>query len=432
MSKNDFRSQFKATPVKKLKKFVDEDDAMMGGNSNEYLNLEDGKTIKIRIFPAHPGQDGFYVKRKCYWMSFAGKDGELHRGTVLDSVAHGGTKYDLVQEYVKFAKKMYANDAAKIDVLIGTGPKSNSLNPQYSWMCYADRVQDDQELRAKLWEFKKMVRDQLNKLTFSEDEDDAIEVDPFTDVDEGVPVLVKYLKNPNKKKGENFYDVSFPKKTTPRPLTDAELEYFANLKPLSEVVPTYSMADFERALEGLQNFDEENDFGLFDDDDWLEIVEKVKAQYDSDASDDDEDEPKKKTVKKIVKNAEPEEDDDQDDEDEKPTKKSKNTEPEEDEDNSDDEGDDEDEAEEESDNDDQFADMDRTDLKKFIKAESLDITVKKSMSDDDIREAIREAMNAQSADDEDADEDADDEDDSDDQPKAKVSLDDIRKKLKKG
>lgn len=430
MSKNDFRSQFKATSVKKLKKSVDEDDAMMGGQSNEYLNLEDGKTIKIRIFPAHPGQDGFYVKRKCYWMSFPGNDGELHRGTVLDSVAHGGTKYDLVQEYIKAAKKKYGNDAAKMEALIGTGPKSNSLNPQYSWMCYADRVQDDQELRAKLWEFKKMVRDQLNKLTFSEDEDDAIEVDPFTDVDEGVPVLVKYLKNPNKKKGENYYDVSFPKKQTARPLTDSELEYFANLKPLSEVVPTYGMSDFERALEGLQNFDEENDFGLFDDEDWLEVVEKVKAQYD--ASDDEDDEPKKKTVKKVVKKAEPEDDDDQDDDDdEKPAKPAKKAEPEPEEDDSDEESEDEDD--EDADDDDQFADMDRTALKKYIKAESLDITVKKSMSDDDIREAIREAVNAQPAEaEEDADDDDDDAEEAEEQPKAKVSLDDIRKKLKKG
>ncbi len=428
MSKNDFRSQFKATSVKKLKKFVDEDDAIMGGNSNEYLNLEDGKTIKIRIFPAHPGQEGFYVKRKCYWMSFPGNDGELHRGTVLDSIAHGNTKYDLVQEYVKFAKKMYSNDVAKMDALIGTGPKSNSLNPQYSWLCYADRVLEDTELRAKIWEFKKMVRDQLNKLTFSEDEDDAIEVDPFTDVDEGVPVLVKYLKNPNKKKGENYYDVSFPKKQTPRPLTDEELEYFANLKPLSEVVPTYSMSDFERALEGLQNFDEENDFDLFDDENWLEIVEKVKAQYDA-ADSDEDDQPKKKTVKKVAKKSEPEEDDSDDDDTEEQTAEpeEQTAEPEEDEDDSDDEG------EEDAEEDDQFTDMDRTALKKYIKSESLDITVKKSMTDDDIREAIRAIVNAGDSEEEDGDDDADEDDGAEEeQPKARVSLDDIRKKLKKG
>ena len=107
----------------------------------------------------------------------------------------------MVEEYVNYAKKKWAKDADKLEALVGTGMNSNSLNPQYSWLCYADKVSGDDQLRPKLWEFKKMVRDLLNKLAFSEDEDDVIEVDPFTDVDEGLPVMVKYMKNPNKKKG---------------------------------------------------------------------------------------------------------------------------------------------------------------------------------------------------------------------------------------
>lgn len=432
---DSLRSQFKATSIKKLKKVVDEDDAMVGVSSNEYLNLEDGKTLKIRIFPGHPGLDAFYVRRKCYWLSFEGDNGS-YRSTVLDSKVHGGTELDLVEEYVKAAKKKCAKDSEKIEALTGTGPKSNSLNPQYSWLCYADKVEDGVELRAKIWEFKKMVRDALNKLSFSEDEDDVIETDPFTDPDEGLPVLVKYNKQPNKKKGENFYEVSFPKKPKPRPLTDEELEYFASLKPLNEVIPTYSMRDFEKALEGLQNFDEEHEIGLFDDDDWLEMVEKVKAQYDADDSDDeDDDKPKKKKITKKATSKKSDDDDDDEDEDE-------------------------DEDEDSDSEDDEFTDMERDDLKKYIKKNGLDITVKKSMSDDDLRDAIRAAVKSEDSDDEDEDDEDeedekpakksakksskkskdededdddsdDDDDDEDDKPKSKVSLDDIRKKLKK-
>lgn len=406
MAKSSLRSQFKATTIKSLRKTVDKDDAMVGVQSNDYLNLEDGKTLKIRIFPAHPGHDQFYVSRKCYWLSFVNQDGETKRGTVLDSVAHGGTKMDLVQEYVKFAKKRYANDSDKMEALVGTGMNSNSLNPQFSWLCYADVVRDGEELKPKIWEFKKMVRDLLNKLAFNEDEDEPIEVDPFTDPDEGLPVMVKYLKNPNKKKGENYYEVNFAKKPVARPLTDEELEFFANVKPLSEVNPTYTMRDFDRALEGLQNFDEENDFGLFNDDDWLEIVEKVKSQYDSTDSEDDEEEKsaKKKTTKKVTKKTEPEPEDDEDSDDDEET---------------------EDNADEDSDDDDEYTDMDRKELKAVIKDKGLDISVKKSMSDDDIRDAIREALKN-------ADEDSDDDDteeEEDEKPSGKVSLDDIRKKL---
>ena len=406
---NSLRSQLKATSIKRLQKQIDEDNAMVGAqNSTEYLNLEDGKTVKIRIFPGHPGVQDFYVAKKCYWLSFVGDDGETHRGTVLDSKVHGGTKFDVVEEYVKWAKKKIGNDADKLEALVGNGPKSNSLNPQYSWLCYADKINGDDQLRAKIWEFKKMVRDAMNKLAFSEDEDEVIEVDPFTDPDEGLPIMVTYRKNPNKKKGENFYEVSFPKKVSARPLTDEEIEYFMTLKPLNEILSKYGMKDFERALEGLQNFDEENEIGLFDDEDWIEHLEEIKAQYDSDDSEEDS-EPKKKTaVKKAVK---------------KEYAKSEEDEEEEKDEADDEEEDDEEENDEDGD---EFDSMDRVALKKYITANGLEISVKKSMSDDDLRNAIRAAAKSDDADEA---EDEEEDDETEEEAPAKVSLSDIRKKL---
>ena len=447
------RSQLKATPIKKLKKRVDEDNEMVGVGSNEYLNLEDGKTLKIRIFPAHPGVEDFYIPKKCYWLTVAGRDGDPRRTTVLDSKVHGGTKWDLVEEYVKFAKKKWAKDADKLDALTGTGQNQNSLNPSYTWLCYAAQVTADEELRAKLWEFKKMVRDAMNKLAFSEDEDEAIEVDPFTDPDEGLPILVKYMKNPNKKKGENYYEVSFPKKVSARPLTDEEIEYFMTLKPLTEVLPKYGMRDFEKALEGLQNFDEEHEMELFEDDAWLEHVEEIKAQYDGEEEEEDDKPSKKKTSKKVTKKVVEEEDedegdddsddeeeedegdddsDDEEEEEEKPKKKSakapakkatKKVEEEEEEDDEEpEEADDEEEDDSDEAEDDGLDDMDRTELKKYIKENDLEVSVKKSMTDDDLREAIREAMGGDDSEEEDDEEE-------EEAPKSKVSLKDIKKKL---
>lgn len=428
---SSLRSQLKATPIKSLKKRVDEDNNMIGAYaSNEYLNLEDGKLMKIRIFPAHPGVENFYIPKKCYWLSVQGNDGDMRRVQVLDSRSHGGTKLDLIDEYVKWAKKKWVKDEDRLEALTSTGPKSNSLNPQYSWLCYADAVHADEPLKAKLWEFKKMVRDQLNKLAFSEDEDEAIEIDPFTDPDDGLPVMVKYLKNPNKKKGENYYEVSFSKKSTARPLTDEEIEYFMTLKPLSEVLPKYALRDFERALEGLQNFDEENEIGLFDDDDWLEHVEKIKAQYDSE-DDDEEEKPKKKTAKKAVKEtvskAEDDDEEEETEEEEKPAKRSKKKPEPEPEEESDDEEEETEEPEETESDDDEFSDMDRNELKKYIRDNGLDVPVKKSMTDDDLREAIRKEVAAGESEEE-TDDDGEEEDD-DDEPKSRISLADIKKKL---
>ena len=417
----NLRSQFKATSIKALKNKIDKDDATMGVQNNEYLNLEDGKLLKIRIFPAHPHEENFYVSKMCYWLPFTNDDGESKRRTVLDSIAHGGTEMDIVREYVRFAKSRYSDDAEKMEALVGTGMQSNSLNPQYSWLCYADSVKEDTELKPKLWEFKKMVRDLLNKLACSEDEDEPIEVDPFTDPDDGLVLAVKYLKKPNKKKGENYYEVDFAKtgkkkEAYSRPLTDEELENFMKMRPLSEIIQRYGMRDFEQALEGLQNFDEENGFDLFDDDEWLEIVEKVKAQYEA-MADDDDDTPKKKTTKKFAtKSSKKQEDDDEDDTDD------------EDEDEEETEEDDEDEDEDESD---EFDEMERDDLKKYIKKNKLDIKVTKTMSDDDLRDAIREKVNASEDEDGEDDEDEDEDDTEEEAPKKKISVEDIRKKLAK-
>lgn len=458
MGKSDLRSQLKATSIKKLRKIVDEEDSKLGsGSTNEYLSLEDGKTIKIRIFPAHPGGENFYISKKCYWLSVEGNDGEMRRTQVLDSRMHGGTKMDIVDEYVKAAKKKWSKDTKRMEALTGTGPKSDSLNPTYSWICYADRVSGDDPLRAKLWEFRKTVRDALNKLAFSEDEDEAIEIDPFTDPDEGLPVLVKYLKNPNRKKGENYYEVSFAKKPVARPLTDDEIEYFMELKPLAEVLVPYGMRDFERALEGLRNFDDLNDIGMFDDDDWLEKVEEVKAQYD----DEEDEKPKRKTVKKRVEI----EDDEEDDEEEKPAKRKVVKKPVDDEEDDeeedekpapkksskkpvdDEEEDDEEEpapkgkpADDDEEDDEQPGDeldaLDRAGLKTYIREHDLNVPLKRSMSEDDIRASIRaeEARMKEAAafkkqmESTDAAGD-DDEEEDDDEPSARISLDDIRKKL---
>ena len=129
------------------------------------------------------------------------------------------------------------------------------------------------------------------------------------------------------------YEVSFPKKVSARPLTDEEIEYFMSLKPLTEVIQKYGMRDFERALEGLQNFDEEHEMELFEDDGWLEHVEEIKAQYDDEEEAEDDKPSKKKTSKKVTKKIVDEEDEDEgnddsdeedeEEEEEKPKKSSK-------------------------------------------------------------------------------------------------------------
>lgn len=132
---------------------------------------------------------------------------------------------------------------------------------------------------------------------------------------------------------------------------------------------------------------EENGIEQMDDEDITTLVEIAESFVDADADGDDEgdeeaendalaeeveeEEKPKKGAKKATKKAEPEPEEDEDEEEE---------------------GDDDEESDEDSEEGDELDDMDRGELKDYIKENELEITVKKSWSDDDIREKIREAM----------------------------------------
>jgi hypothetical protein len=127
---------------------------------------------------------------------------------------------------------------------------------------------------------------------------------------------------------------------------------------------------------------------------------------------------KKKKCKKCEVNdicseeSEPEEAEPEDEEEEEAPfdeddEEAEEEEVEEDEEDEDDE-EDEEEDEEEEDDEDVLAELNRKELKAFIKENELDVKVKKSMSDDDIRDAIREEIDE---DDEDEDEDEEEEED---------------------
>lgn len=133
---------------------------------------------------------------------------------------------------------------------------------------------------------------------------------------------------------------------------------------------------------------EENGIEQMDDEDITTLVEIAESFVDAEDADGDdegdeeaendalaeeveEEEKPKKGAKKATKKAEPEPEEDEDEEEE---------------------SDDEEESDEDSEEGDELDDMDRGELKDYIKENELEITVKKSWSDDDIREKIREAM----------------------------------------
>ena len=330
-----FREQFKATSTKKLKSFTEKEDSYTSkGVSSDFIQIKEGSN-KIRLFPKHPDEENFTIMRAQYWLTLENDKGEMGRRTVLSAIVHGNQKKDIVDEYVKFCKNNLSSDEddrAKLKLLTDW---QKGLTLSTSWIAYGKKIIKDGEDQFGLIELNKSTRDGINSLAFVEDEDDVMETDPFTDPDEGYPVIIKY--DPSQKKAADKYKVTLAKNNLP--LTDEELEIFADKTPLSQLTMLqYSNVDFENALEGLKNFDEDNEINLFDSDEFQDVISELKKSFggkkkvQSHSNDDDDDEnkqPKKvvkttQTSKKVVSKSN-DDDDDDDDDDELPFKEDKKT-----------------------------------------------------------------------------------------------------------
>ena len=151
----------------------------------------------------------------------------------------------------------------------------------------------------------------------------------------------------------------------------------------------------EEAREKLLEILVENGIEGMEEEETDTLLDIAESFVEDDNSGDDEEQTEEEENDELAEEVEEEE------KPKKPAKKAskKVEEPEEEED--DDEEEEEDDTEEaDEDEGDEFDDMDRTALKAYIKDNELDITVKKSMTDDDIREAIRAEVGEEEEEDE--------------------------------
>jgi len=351
------RDQFKATSVSELKKLRDKEDKIVGSTGGrDFIEIQEGIN-KIRLAPKFPNEKDFYLMRMVHWGSVESKDGDLKRLPILNSKIHGGTELDIFEEYISKAKEELKNDVEKAKLITDWKTGISSVT---SWWAYGWKLAKGENPKFGIFEFKKSVRDQLNSITIIEDDEEAIEIDPFTDVEEGKPIIVTY--DP-KAKAADKYKTQLAKNALP--LTDEMFEELTSKQPLSEMMRNvYTIQDFEKALEAIQNFDMENEIDIFDTEAFKSCIKAVKAQYSQDEKLVVKVEPKKvESSKKVVQVA--------------------------------------DEVEEEiilkakSKIGDEFDSMDRTELKEYIGENELEVTVKKADSDDEIRLKVRNFISSQ-------------------------------------
>ena len=156
---NSLRKKYKPVKVAALKDKVDKENENLGWSTqNEFLKIEEGKTNKFRLFPPHNPQGSFFVMRKRHWIQIEGDNGDPVKRTVLNSRQHGGTKKDIIDEYIAYCQK---NLKSKDKLELLTNSYKGGLSAEHSWIAYASKI-GKEETEFGLIEFKKTVRDAIN------------------------------------------------------------------------------------------------------------------------------------------------------------------------------------------------------------------------------------------------------------------------------
>lgn len=388
------RSKFKASSVSKMQEKDGQLGDMMGRKSNRagMLDITTGKNI-FRIYPGHPeesmnddDQPGFsqpsvktflpmMVDEKDKEGKLTGQKKESSR-PVFNSRVHGSTPKDLVEEYIKFARKIAEQkwpDAADkdtkqkyLDKVYGKysdnpAQRQMGINYKTAHVMYADKIVGETRTFGRL-EVKDSVKVNMNAIAATEAEGEAMGIDPFTDLDDGRAIVIIYDKTA--KPATNVYktnlDSDIDKATKMAkfyPIDDERLEEFGKQPTLlSMYVKVFTRKDFELQMEGLQFFDKKHNMGIFEKDEWLDVVEEIDTYYPETK---DGKETKAAPIAKAAK-VEVEEEDEEIDE-----------------------------AEAEGD---EFSAMSRIQLKTYIAKNQLGIVIKPSFSENAIRDLIRESI----------------------------------------
>lgn len=305
------RSKFKATQTSKMKEQQKEAEETLGqgkgGNRANFLKLVHGKN-KVRILPGHPGSDSFCYPRTTHYLNVLvkyKKDGkdveEIKPKPIFNAKIHGGLSEDPIDAYIDMAYKIafdeIPDEKERAKFLAPITNFKTGIKAKTRWVVYAIMMNGDERELGRL-DLPVTVKEKLNEMAVDADEDEGvIQTDPFTDPDEGHCVTITYNKDAEKP-GDYYKATLDYKKATP--VTDEELDWLSEQPTLeSMLVDSYSMKDFDMAIEGLKRFDEENEFNIFSHDEFLDKLEKlaenVPEAKDSDDDEEDEDDtPKRK------------------------------------------------------------------------------------------------------------------------------------------
>lgn len=274
-----------------------------GSNRAGFHTIEDGKNFR-RIAPPHnEGEPAYRAKStvflECEVNEFdddgnqTGKK-ELKKKNIFIATQHSlSMKADPVLTYIDFVNRLALDtitDKDKRQSFLypingwrGKDGKWNwGLKPDIKYVCYA---WDDKGKLGREELYPKML-DDMKKISISQNSDDAeIVPDIFTDPDEGYPLIITKQKNEKSGKTEYIINCEMPNKKETwiefferHRLTDEQLIELTSKESLKELYEdSYTTRDFEMAVDGLVRFDTIHKYGIFQNEEFLDALEEMRA-----------------------------------------------------------------------------------------------------------------------------------------------------------
>ena len=270
-----------------------------------FHTVEDGKNV-FRILPPHPDckvGSCYLAKRtamlKCevpvYQDGVVTDKTEVKLKSIFCATQHGGLPKDPIELYTDYVRSQ-ANDTIENKterqqyLYPITGWRDNQgwhwgMGQQTTFVCYA--IKNNELKRLELYET--WIKE-MNKLSITEEPSDVITVDPFSDPNEGFPLIITKGSEKDKNgKDKTTYVVTKDELSRTRResweeffertrVTDAQLEELINQAPLSDMYGTdlYSKWDWSLAIDGLRRFDEEHKYKIFENTDFLDELQELE------------------------------------------------------------------------------------------------------------------------------------------------------------
>lgn len=298
------RSKYRAASLSTVNNTVNETkayDTYYGGKSDyaPFWKEREGVTIK-RVLPAkNPGESPYVPMLTVMLQCEVDKkqDGkvvgkELVRKKIFLATLHGKYPYDIVEEYIKRVYELaeQIQDKAEKDRFLApvTGYRMGGKNGKW-----VSGIRPNLEYVYYAYIEGKIYRDSLNKRQMealnreSADlcaQNDTAAIDMFSDPNTGFPIqwsrgkddngkTVVTIKSLPLKMGQSWEDY-YAQNAVPDKVLE-ELEQYPSLNEL--YVNSYGLRDFQLELDGIKRFDDANQYKIFGQEDYLDMVEKLQA-----------------------------------------------------------------------------------------------------------------------------------------------------------